>query len=236
MREQLGGRVGTLCGLAALVIGCGGGSNGGRTDGSIDGSNGSIPLDQLASEFAVTVCRKAFECCDASERADHGTFADDEASCRSAYAEPILSSIATHQASLDAGRILYYGDRARRCLDAIAALPCAQWSRDDVSRRISDCLYYTKGTIAPGGACGWTIECADGICNSENTCVGRVGVGQSCQGTPCHLELACIVDASGVPTVCVEPYADGSPCKYDFECANFCVGNVCGPATFCNGV
>ena len=224
MRARLEGRVRTICGLAALVIGCGG------------GSNGSIPLDQLASEFAITVCRKAFECCDASERADNPMFAADEANCRSAYAAPISSSIATHQASVDTGRILYHGDRARRCLDAIAALPCAQWSRDNAGGRIPDCLHYTKGTIAPGGACGWTIECADGTCSSENTCVGRVDVGESCQAAPCRQELACIVDTSGVPTVCAEPFADGSPCTYDFECANFCQGNLCGPATSCNGV
>ena len=228
MRAQREGGLGTIWGLVALVIGCDGGSNG--------GSNASIPLDQFASEFAATVCRKAFECCDASERADHPTFAADEANCRSAYAAPINSSIATHRASVDAGRILYHGDRARRCVDAIAALPCEQWSRDDADRRIADCLHYTKGTIAPGGACGWTIECADGSCNNENICVGRAGVGEACQGVPCRWELACIVDAAGYPTVCVEPFADGSPCTNDFECANFCVGNVCAPATFCNGV
>jgi hypothetical protein len=227
MRTNADGQVVTMCGLLAIVMGCGSGSG---------GSGATVPLDQFASAYAAAVCRKAFDCCDASERADHPTFAADEANCRTAYAAPILSAIATHQASIDVGRVLYHGDRARRCIDAIAALPCAQWSRDDAARRISDCLYYTTGTIAPGGTCTWTIECADGTCGNQNTCVGRADLGQTCQGVPCRQELACIVDASGTPTVCVEPYADGSPCRYDFECANFCVAGVCGPATFCDGV
>jgi hypothetical protein len=216
--------------ILAQSIGGGGGSTG-----------GDVPLDQFAATYAAVFCQKAFTCCDAAELAGDSMTGIDEATCRSTYAAGISANMADYPASIAAGRIIYHGDRARRCFDAIAALPCAQWGADEELRRFPDCLHMTEGTVAPGGECTRTVECDDGSCNSgngtTNICVANARISESCTSRSCQPELSRASDSSGLPTVCATPLPDGSACSYDSDCAStFCEARVCGPPTMCNGV
>jgi hypothetical protein len=214
--------------LVLLAPGCGSGGGSGVV---------AVPFDQFATEYAAVFCHKGFTCCDAVELGRYGA---DEATCRTTYAAGISANNADFPTAIAAGRIIYHGDRVRRCIDTIAALPCAQWGADEELRRFPDCIGAYDGTVAPGGACTHTAECADGTCDTggaAGVCVANAKIGESCVSDSCPLELSCASDASGFPTVCATPLPDGSACSYDSDCAStFCEANVCGLPTLCNGV
>lgn len=208
--------------LVALVVGCGG------------GNGGSIALDQLGAEYAAVFCRKAFTCCDDAERA--GVASRDEADCRSAYGTSFNIAYAMVQMDVDAGRSRYHGDRARRCLDAMAAVSCPQWGIGEAASRIPDCNTTHEGLLAPGNTCERDYECANGYCDiSSGTCVARSKLGETCTEADCEWGLVCLFDASGA-SACGAPLPDGSPCFVSSECASYCNVDVCGPSLMCDGV
>jgi len=204
------------------------------------GSGGSIPIGQLGTQYAAVFCHKVFTCCEPAERSDIN--ANDEATCRTLVATDVNTNIANSQASIDAGRISYHGDLARRCVDTVSALSCAQWSGDDEYRRFPECLSVLEGTVMPGGACTTSGECRGGTCDinagTAGTCVARAGLGESCTTASCLAGLACQFDTN----TCMNPLPDGSPCLYNSDCANgFCEtdasgAQMCAPPTTCNGI
>jgi|KBSMisStandDraft_5_1062788.scaffolds.fasta_scaffold286921_2 hypothetical protein len=219
----------------ALGLGC----NGGGCDGDGTGSGGGpIPLDQLGAEYAQAICRKVFTCCDVAEYAAAFT---DEASCRAGFATQFNDDVSNAQTDIAAGRLAYHGDRARGCLDALAALPCARWGGNQELTGIPECLQAFEPLVAPGDACVRDAACVAGYCQA-GICTADVGLGESCAVGSCRPELSCIYDASGKPTVCAQPLSDGAACTFGSECTSqFCVTNaagahVCGASTFCNGV
>jgi len=221
-----------------VVSGCGpskGGSGG-----------GAIPFDQLASEYARVFCQKAFVCCDAVELQ---SVSGSEAECRSALSADLMGDLTGDQTGVAMGTTIYDGAKARACLDIVTALPCSEWGADDKLRRFPDCLHILHGTIAPGGACARSGECLDGLCDTSSgsgACVARAALGESCASATCRSELYCPLDASGRPTICAVPKANGMACSADLECASgSCVGapttagappGACGAPSMCNGV
>ena len=216
--------------LVLLASGCGGG-----------GGNGvvAVPFEQLSGAYAVVFCHQAFTCCEGPER-DTSVGRVDVATGVRDYRALSAANPPDSPAAIAAGRIAYDGYRARLCLDAIAALPCEQWGADQQLRRFPDCLYLYEGTIAPGGACAHTAECAEGTCGTggvAGVCVANAKIGESCVSGSCQPELSCASDASGFPTVCAIPLPDGSGCSYDSDCAStFCEAYICGLPTLCNGI
>jgi hypothetical protein len=233
MRTASGAPV-LLCVAAAFVIGCGGGHGG-----------GAVPMDQLGAEYASVFCHKAFTCCDATELAGGNVTTADEATCRSLVGPEISSNVADNQADVSGGRLVYHGDSARRCLDTLAALPCAQWGGDEELARFADCQHVFEGLVAPLAPCVRNAECADGFCDTTaGVCRALPKLGESCPSGLCSEGLACLSNpTTGATDVCGAPLGDGSPCHYDSECTSaFCnidpggSTSSCGPATFCNGV
>jgi len=221
----------------AFLLGCsGGGGHGG----------GSVPMDQLGTQYAAIFCHKAFTCCDATELAGGNVTTVDEASCRALVGPEISSNVADNQADVSAGRLVYHGDSARRCLDTLAALPCAQWGADEELARFPDCQHVFEGLVAPAASCTRDAQCADGFCDTTaGTCVARPKRGEDCANGLCSEGLECQPDpTTGAPSVCLPPLADGSPCTFDGQCTSASC-NIdtaatgaasCGPPTFCNGV
>jgi hypothetical protein len=114
------------------------------------------PFDRLGAGYATVLCHKQVVCCDSSELGVGGDSSDlpaIEATCRAQLGNAWATDLTPYVPLISAGRIIYHGDRARLCLDEIAALP------------------------------------------------------------------------------------NGATCYLDSNCAStFCVANVCGPPTMCNGV
>jgi len=217
--------------------GCGGGGSGPNGNPVVP-----IPLEQANREFAAVMCAKFFTCCDADEvaRAEVGP---DEATCSSGLFSDGNSLFDENAPGVAAGRITYHGDRARRCLDWLAGLPCAQWGGDVVLSRSPDCRGIFEGTVT-SGPCEISDECLNGSCwwqtETEHTCRPSPQLGESCTTSLCGSDSYCLGD--GTSGICRAPEADGQPCSGGLECASrSCNGNmpfegVCGPPVTCNGI
>jgi len=213
----------------APALGCGGGAG---------GDGGDVPFNRLAAEYAAAFCHKNFVCCDPTEtgvaEADIPTA---EALCRTNLANEWAPFLAPYAPLIAQGRIIYHGDRARLCFDEIAAKPCAESGNSGDLGLYPHCLQIYEGTIAIGGACTLSEECAGGICGSTGVCEAQRQIGDPCAGDACPSGLACVRDSSAASSVCGAPLADGATCSHDYECASrFCEASVCGPPTMCNGV
>src|SRR5512138_2696237 len=77
-----------LFAACALVVGCGG------------GSGGSIPIEQLGSEYASIFCHKVFTCCDAAERSTETATMTDEATCRMLVGADVTDNLTSYQTSI----------------------------------------------------------------------------------------------------------------------------------------
>jgi len=225
--------IGAICLLVMLAPSCSSGNDGG----------GEVPFDQVAAAYAAVVCHKEIVCCDANEIAGLGGGNPDpaavEAACRTTFVNQMTAMLESYAPLISAGRIIYRGDRARRCFDEITAQPCAAFGLSAYLTQYPDCLHIYEGTIAPGGDCTLSEECADGICfaNNGTACAANHRIDEACAPGACQPELSCLRDATGAPTVCATPLPDGATCYHDSNCAStFCVANVCSLPTRCNGV
>lgn len=218
--------------LVAALAGCG-------ADGT-GRAGGAILLDQLDEEYAAAFCRKIFTCCTTAELSDTPAGSGDEAACRATISAASASDLGDIQTSVASGIVIYDGAKARSCFDTLVALPCTEWGGDDAPDRIPDCALIVRGTVAPGGACGATEQCADGWCASGGICMANTRVGEACVGRPCQDGLYCDTDAAGALTTCAAYQSNGAPCSFDDECRSKSCGastpRVCGPSLICNGI
>jgi hypothetical protein len=214
---------------------------------SSGGSGGAaVPLDQLADELAQAFCHKAFTCCTTAERQTNTATSADEAACRTTVAPQLGADISANQSAIAAGTMVYHPEKARACLDVVAALSCPDWGGDDRLTRFPECNQMWEGKVAPGGACTRNQECIGGACSNISgpfACVGLPGLGEPCPTGNCQLGIACAQDASGLPTKCVALQANGVACSGDEDCAsNNCTfvasasAIVCAASTMCVGM
>jgi len=215
--------------LGILLAGCGSGAGGG----------GSVALPDFGSELAKASCHRIYTCCDATERAADSTWGPTEADCVTTMTPQLSGAITALQGGIDAGRIVYHGDRARRCLDKISALSCADWGITFSRRYVPDCAHVADGTVALDAACTLDEECASGFCG-VGKCTARGAVGDACiSPTACQDGLYCPVSAGDH---CVAAGAIGASCQVSVSCQNnSCVipdgatSGTCGSPMTCNG-
>jgi len=102
-------------------------------------------------------------------------------------------------ASLAEGRIIYHGEKAFGCLNALGR-DCRTFA---MGKDHLECVEAIEGTIALGESCNNDFEC--------------VGVGSACR-----IDLAC-------PGTCVQRLDVGAPCEIDDQCRTTlsCEGGVC---------
>jgi hypothetical protein len=180
--------------LAALAIGCGGGSSagidGGGGGGGVDGGGGGASLQPADLEqFAFTAwCTHLTRClvypdvatCERS-RTDDFRHGDDW---------PYAAAL---QAAVDAGKVTWDGAAATACITA--EFDPAACSDDALDKPIDACWTYATGTGAASATCDLDAECASGRC--ERTCGGDACCPGTCAaGTaaPLHLGDTCEID------------------------------------------
>lgn len=211
-----------------------------------NGGGSAVPLDQLADELAGAYCHKAFTCCSTAERQANAATAADEPACRTTTAAQLGTDISAYQSAIAAGTLVYHPEKARACLDVVAALSCPDWGGDDQLTRFPECNQMWEGKVASDGACTLNQECIRGVCTNINgpfACFGLPGLGEPCPTGNCQLGIACAQDASGLPTTCVPLQANGAACSGDEACAsNNCSfvlstgASTCAPAALCVGM
>ena len=227
MKTRLGRCVATA--MLVALAGCGSSSSGG---------GGTVAREDLAAEMAKATCHHLYKCCDADERMADPTWGTTEAECVTMQTPTVTTSLATLLAGVDAGKITFHGDRARKCLDNTAALTC-DWGLFFNAKYVPDCLHVFDGTVATGGTCTMDEECMSGFC-SPTGCAARAKAGDACTApTGCEDGLYCPVSAGDH---CLAAKALGEACEVSTSCQNnSCVipdgqtAGTCGAPMMCNG-
>jgi hypothetical protein len=177
----------------------------------------SLAVEDYPAEVLDAVCRHLVRC---------GSVEDVER-CRTANLGIDYGYSASEQAALDAGKIVFNGDKARTCLDDHAASSCDVTSQDSREQDPA-CLEVLTGTLREGEACALNTECVSRLCDVQacdtacclGTCVGDVApsvakVGESCAAGTCEPAAFCDQDI----TTCVARKRLGASCTSINECA-----------------
>jgi hypothetical protein len=208
MREATVGRWGAAAVLlVALAAGC--------------GSGVGIAAANACADYANKTCMAALRCEPGLVQYE---YPGGLASCVSALT---LGCQATVEAPQTGATTALY----QQCGAAVAALTCDAY----FTHPTNPACRFHGGTIANGGACGDSWQCASGRCASTiggvvcGTCVAQVALGGPCTDIECADGLVCSASAAGSTTrVCSQPVPAGGPC---FD-STVCPGNTaCGAAT-----
>jgi hypothetical protein len=139
---------------------------------------------------------------------------------------------ASVQAAVDMAKILYHGDHARTCFDALADRSCDVTSES--SRALpAACYELTTGTQHAGAACALDPECISEFCAvpacsdacCQGTCTGdaapvRGAAGASCETVLCDDQTFCDLDT--LMCVALQPAhafcSSAEECAYGLDC------------------
>lgn len=226
--------------MSAVVSGCGG------------GGDDAVPLADLGTEVGATMCAKMVECCTQQELEMELLGASNEMECQAFYAGfvgqlliPVLED------SVADGRLVYDGQQMRTCLDALAAIECADLRAALEEGPAGSCDDPFTGQVALGGACANDVDCQSKLCNGDQvdfngnvtmgTCIQIPSNGQACVDGACGPDSFC--DYSGGAPTCQARLADGSGCGSNDDCASGACngamngqGGTCGAPMTCNGL
>jgi hypothetical protein len=235
---------GLVSGLSLLVLvgaGCGSAS-----DPTV------LPAGHWGTEYASAECARIFGCCDATEQMRWSY--TDETQCRQAVATEAQMAL---DGLVPYGLASYDGKAARRCVDDIAAVACADLVVIGKTLLAPSCANISRGTGKIGAPC----EDLDVVCESSNCdvsvgtcgptrgCTAICGANEYCDATAsvcatlktagaacasnaeCAFPLSC--QSSGI---CAAPLPGGAACQSTLDCASStCTGGVCD-AKLCDGV
>jgi len=237
-----GPSLGLLC-VVVFGIGC--------SSSSASDSTG-VPPWRWGAEFAAAECARIFACCDTTEQLRWG-YAD-EAQCRkdaTAQAQKSLDDV------LSIGWVTYDAKAARRCVDEITTVSCADLVAAGKNLFGASCVGITRGTGKIGATCedldlicessnclpgsgtcgptrGCTVVCAAGeFCDTAaQACASLKTEGASCSGKgECLFPLTC--HSSGV---CTPLRLGGAACGSPSDCSSAsCTNGVCD-AMMCDGL
>ncbi len=177
----------------------------------------SISLSDLDGELNHRACQNQVDC---------GGYPDMQ-TCLDA--QGTASDLAQLTVSVDAGRVKYDADKASECLDGLSdQLSCQSLVDYGQQNTPEACDQVFTGTVAVGGECYASAECADnGTCDQTcgageccaGTCVAgdptpdKADLGQDCTNAACVDGLWCKTDSTNNTAVCAEPGGEGAACQ-----------------------
>jgi hypothetical protein len=214
------------------------------------GSGDPVPLEQFGRRTGEVMCGKMADCCTAAEFMDEVGVAN-ESACNALFGgfiDGFLTPVLIE--SVEAGRLVYHGERFAACLDAMAALSCA-----DLQESMAEDLAFAgcedpfEGLVVDGQQCANDVDCVSDYCRGDSvdfegnrelgTCGHKPGAGEPCDGDECSGDAWCD-RTSGTPT-CRAPLPDSSECSVDDQCqSGHCLGTeqadgTCGTVAACDG-
>lgn len=189
--------------------------------GACNGSDGpSAPaLEEVGPLYADALCAPLTECL-----GPFTSFFLGGEDCSTQFALSFEDSVLPEaQASIDAGRTVYHGEKVQNCLDALETRGCDNLG--DMTPAACDEVF--EGTVAAGGDCAADIECVgDAFCGSDGascpgTCIARVAAGEDCMDDDdCSGALVChnntCTTAPGNGEACEG--TDGMDCRAGYAC------------------
>lgn len=176
--------------------------------GCPSGGGGGVSFDDFPEEYARVTCALVERCPTTATTFEGDCMTHALASYEDSLGARLRDGIAN-------GTIVYHGDAARSCFDAVNRAECL-----DSSAASSDCLRVFEGTLAAGATCHMDEECRSGECSGcPGTCVDIAREGEDCSARECGYGLAC-QSAVCVPLPSVgEPcLAEGSRCAQGLTC------------------
>jgi len=212
----------------ALLLAAAGCGSGGAADPTM------VALGSWDREYAAVNCARIFGCCDAAERSARWAVTS-EADCR----RQVQQAGGSYVRDVTAGFLVYDAHAARRCLDEIAAAPCALlFNSDDLRPVAPSCQVVTRGARKSGEFCqgldeycesgNCVLEGGDDLCGPPRACPSWCGAGLYCDeatgclpvkaaGAPCATQLECESLICGGIT-CEAKRPDGAACSDDENC------------------
>ena len=190
----------------------------GCEDGGAAGD--SIPIEQLDQRGAASICAYAVRC---------GLFPD-AASCAGTLFRRLQVL-----ADVTAGKVLYDGNAAARCVDWYAARGCAVSEPEPPPSQSCDAVF--TGTLPDGRACVADDQCRSDHCDASacsgadaccpGVCASALPVGGDCAkpGQICAVGAFCKFDLTGAVGTCTLRVAAGQPCTRS---------DLCVPGQFCD--
>jgi hypothetical protein len=192
--------------------------------GDDDSGGGPIPIDELDGAAVNAACSFYVNC----------GLIDDVSTCRGldldiGFLDPSL------RAAVDAGKVIYHGDKARACLGTLPG----SCDRTDFDRNEggSVCDQIFEGTVAGGGQCALDEECISQDCSvpacteacCQGTCVGDAAPVLPKVGESCAMTFECENSFCDFTTdICTAYRQLGEACTSTSECAmGGCLNDVC---------
>jgi hypothetical protein len=211
----------TGVGLTVVLMGC----------GSVSG----IPIEKTATDFAKTICPKAYSCCMTEQLKNNKSAGTTEAECETLTADDFRKHLNGMQASENAGRSKFDQKAVDDCLSALRAAECSELTMIRSLSGLPACNSTFATPLVPvGGKCGQDYECIDSVCQKEpmaweGVCAVGASAGASCATDHCAQDLSCnsrgTDDASD--NVCVAEQEVGGACVDNFDCKS----RVCAAAS-----
>lgn len=181
-----------------------------------------VPQADVPTELAKALCARYFKC----------GAVKDEAACLRQSTDGL--QLSTYEAQISAGKIIYDGAAARRCLDAFKVGECLTFSFDEYGS--GDCDQVYTGQVKGGESCASTVECV-----KEDYCALTL-TGSMCSGT-CTLRVAeggtadssaqCAKDLVLYQGKCVAKLAEGAPCANTLPACDSSKGLYCNGELRC---
>jgi len=203
-------------------------------------SGGSVPFSEFETSAEQAVCHFLVVC---------GEFADAATCLASKQVQPHYYE--TLGSDISSGKVIYSGSRAKTCLDAVNALTACNGSLINSLEPLLPqadpiCNYIFTGTVAAGGACFYSEECANGrpcvsmeACSKDQCCAAAtclmltdVAEGGNCDvpDAVCPPGMTCSANPTGGGYSCQRLPGAGARCVYP----SVGVG-VCARPSFCDG-
>lgn len=206
-----------------------------------------VPLDQFCTTYANEICDTLAPCCKAA------SLPTDTAKCKANLVAMCQTSVGKMQARGDT----YDAKQGGVCIAAFGAEidNCKEKPRTDPAYDAAEhsCDGVFKGTVAVGGSCDTSNDCAQpasgsdkvhcvfssssggpapttGVCTLEHLAAAGEACGSTSTGggyVSCSTGLTCKYDSSGKGT-CTAPGAKGAACDFATDCQT---GLACSPDT-----
>lgn len=154
---------------------------------STSGGSGPIPLSDITTTLAAKLCEAVFECPGTEDVRAIRILAGSVSECSTTFGANFANEadITEQIAQVNSGEYTYDGARARECVNAMGCNLIGGGVEPPA------CRYVFQGTVAEGGECNDSADCAgeDMYCHAETpgtcpgTCTAAVAQGASCRSS-----------------------------------------------------
>ena len=175
---------------AGVFFGCGGSSSSSGGGPSGGGPSGPVQSQEFGSVYASTFCSSIAGCCTSAG------YPADTASCNSTL-RPTVDALTKVYASKP--KIRYDAAAAGACVEAYRVALSACTDQALYGQVNAICKGVFRGTVAPGGACSSTQECAPSTAGTATCDTGVCGLSDGSISSEVHAKVgeACNATCSG---------------------------------------